>query len=170
MDMTETIKPRSDQLNADDFITGPATFTISAVTKGTPDQPVNVELMETPGRPFKPSKSMRRVLVAVWGKDSSAYVGQRLTLYRDPDVTFGREKVGGIRISHMSGLAEEKEIRLTTTRGRRAPFTVHPLPTVTDEQINAATTTDRLRQLWDNATPTQREHIQTKAQQLQEQQ
>src|SRR5690606_23503087 len=54
MDMTESIAPKSDQMNADDLISGPRTFTIAEVGKGSPDQPVNVVLAEFPkGRPFK---------------------------------------------------------------------------------------------------------------------
>ena len=130
MDLTDTIAPKSDQMNADDLISGPRTFTIAEVRKGASDeQPVDVVLAEFPkGRPFKPSKSMRRVMVAAWGKDADAYVGRRLTLYRDPDITFGKERVGGIRISHMSHIGKRLNMALTITRGRRAPFVVEPLP------------------------------------------
>lgn len=171
MDMTRTIEPDSGQLNADDLMAGPVTVTITGVTRGTPEQPVNVELAEYPGRPYRPAKSMRRVLVACWGKDSSVYAGRRLTLYRDPRVRFGREEVGGIRISHLSHIGEAMTVMLTVTRGRRAPFTVQPLPDVDApreasrrsredhggpatvvERIAAATTLDDLRALWDEAT------------------
>lgn len=130
MDLTETIAPKSDQMNADDLMSGPRTFTITDVTKAaSAEQPVDVHLAEFPqGRPFKPSKSMRRVMVAAWGKETAAYVGRRLTLYRDPEVTFGRDKVGGVRISHMSGIDKRLTIALTVTRGKRAPYVVEPLP------------------------------------------
>lgn len=130
MDMTETIEPKSDQLNADDLMSGPRTFTIAEVRRASSaEQPVDIVLAEFPaGRPFKPSKSMRRVLVMIWGKESSAYVGRRLTLYRDPEIKFGPDKVGGVRISHMSHLAKRETIALTVTRGKRAPYVVEPLP------------------------------------------
>lgn len=127
MDISTTIEPRSDQVNADDLLIGPRTVTITDVTAGSAEQPVHVHLAEFPGRPWKPSKSMRRVLAAVWGPDASTYIGQRVTLYRDPDVTFGRDKVGGIRISHMTGLSEPRTVSLTVTRGKRRPYTVQPL-------------------------------------------
>lgn len=128
MDMTASIEPRSDQINADDLIPGPMTVTITDVTAGNAEQPVNVVLAETPGRPYKPSKSMRRVMVAGWGKDSSVYVGRRLTLFRNPDITFGRDAVGGIQISHMSHISEPLKVSLTVKRGKRQPFTVNRLP------------------------------------------
>ena len=63
MDISRTIEPKSDQINADDLIGGPRTVTITDITKGTPEQPVNVVTAEYgPGRPYKPSKSMRREL------------------------------------------------------------------------------------------------------------
>ena len=128
MDISETTAPRSDQQNFDDYLGGPKTVTVSEVKKGSAEQPVEVHLVEFPGRPFKPSKSMRRVLVAAWGTDSTAYAGRRMTLYGDPDVRFGGQAVGGIRISHLSDISKTLTVALTVTRGKRAPFTVEPLP------------------------------------------
>lgn len=127
MDMTETIAPKSDQLNADDLIAGPRTVTVEKVTPGTPEQPVEIHLLEFPGRPFKPSKTVRRILVASWGPDADAYSGRRMTLYRDATVRFGGSEVGGIRISHLSHIDRRLTLALTTTRGKRSPFVVEPL-------------------------------------------
>jgi hypothetical protein len=130
MDMTDTIIPRSDQMNAEDLLTGPRTFTIKEVRKsGSDDQPVEVVLVEfPPGRPFKPSKTVRRIMVAAWGAEAANYAGHRLTLYRDPLVRFGGQDVGGIRVSHMSHIEKPLSIALTVTRGKRAPYRVEPLP------------------------------------------
>ena len=54
--MTQSIAPKSDQLNAEDLLTGPRTFTITEVVEGNAEQPVNVHLAEMPGRPWRPSK------------------------------------------------------------------------------------------------------------------
>ena len=128
MDMTASIAPKSDQLNAEDLLSGPRTFTIEKVEQGTAEQPVNVHLVEFPGRPFKPSKTVRRLMVAAWGPDTATYPGKRMTLYRDPAVKFGGMDVGGIRVSHMSGIEKRIVVALTVTRGKRAPYTVDPLP------------------------------------------
>ena len=127
LDMTESIAPKSDQLNADDLMAGPVTVTIREVSKGTPEQPVDVHLVEFPGRAYRPSKSMRRIMVAAWGKDASAYAGHRLTLYRNPEITFGRDKVGGIEIGAMSHLEKPLTVALTATRGKRKQFKVEQL-------------------------------------------
>jgi len=133
MDVSETTAPRSDQQNFDDYLGGPKTVTVSEVKKGSAEQPVEVHLVEFPGRPYKPSKSMRRVLVAAWGTDSVAYTGRQITLYGDPEVRFGKEKVGGIKISHLSDIPGPVTVSLTVTRGRRSPFVVQPLTPPKDE-------------------------------------
>lgn len=127
MDLTETIVPKSDQLNAEDLLTGPRTFTVADVKKGSAEQPVDIYLVEFPRRPFRPSKTVRRILVNAWGPDAAAYVGRRMTLYRDPTVKFGGMDVGGIRVSHLSHIDRPLSVALTVSRGRRAPYTVQPL-------------------------------------------
>lgn len=127
MDLTESIAPKSDQLNAEDLLTGPRTFTVEKVTKGSAEQPVDIHLVEFPGRPFRPSKTVRRILVNAWGPDASAYTGRRMTLYRDPAVKFGGMDVGGIRVSHLSHIDKALTVALAVTRGKRAPYTVKPL-------------------------------------------
>lgn len=156
MDMTQSIAPKSDQLNADDLMAGPVTVTIQEVSAGTPEQPVNVSLVEFPGRAYRPSKSMRRVMVLAWGPEASAYAGRRLTLYRNPEITFGKDKVGGIEISHLSNLPKPLTVALTATRGKRKSFTVQPLAEVAKRdfmaEAEAATGASmKLRDLWIDA-------------------
>lgn len=127
MDITSTTAPKSDQQNFDDYVSGPKTVTIADVKAGSTEQPVEIHLVEFPGRPYKPSKSMRRVLVASWGPEASTYVGRRMTLYGDPTVRFGGIAVGGIRISHLSHIDKPLTLALTVKRGSRAPFVVEPL-------------------------------------------
>lgn len=127
MDLTDSIAPKSDQLNAEDLLTGPRTFTVADVKKGSAEQPVDIHLVEFPGRPFRPSKTVRRILVNAWGAEASAYIGRRMTLYRDPNVKFGGMDVGGIRVSHLSHIDKPISVALTVSRGKRQPYTVQPL-------------------------------------------
>lgn len=167
MDVSETIIPNSDQLNADDLMAGPLTVTIAEVVKGSKEQPVDVHLAEFPGRPYRPSKSMRRVLVAAWSVQSSNWIGRLLTIYRDPEVTFGRDKVGGIKISHMSGIDKPLDVALTVTRGKRAPHIVKPLadPVARDWHVEADALDDlsALGALWKQAPAEAREYITERA-------
>ena len=127
-DMSKTIIPKSDQLNADDLLTGPRTITITGVTvKGGQEQPVSISYEGDNGKPYKACKSMCRVMVSAWGADSSKYVGRSMTLYCDPKVKWGGMEVGGIRISHMSDIGESMTMALTVTRANKKPFTVKPL-------------------------------------------
>jgi hypothetical protein len=96
--------------------------------QGGQEQPVSISF-EGSQKVFRPCKSMSRVLVAAWGADSSSYVGRELTLYRDPKVKWGGMEVGGIRISHMTGIDKPIDLMLTTTRSKRAVYTVKPLTT-----------------------------------------
>lgn len=137
-DILETIEPKSDQLNADDLLGG-RTITIKVVdvTIEPGDQPVSLHFEGDNGKPYKPGKSMRRVLVNAWGVDTKLWVGRRMTLYRDDKVVFGGMQVGGIRISHMSDIKQNITMALTATRASRKPFTVEPLPGKAAAQVPA---------------------------------
>lgn len=128
MDMTKTIEADSTQINADDLTQTPRVVTVAGVNKGTADQPVNIDLVEFPGRAYRPCKSMRRVLVHAWGADASKYIGRRMAIYNDPEVRWGGQAVGGVRIRALSDIETRLTIALTTTRGKRAPYVVEPLP------------------------------------------
>lgn len=126
-DMASAIIPKSDQANADDFLTGPRTIRVTAVTVKPGEQPVSIHFEGDDGKPYKPCKSMCRVMVNAWGPDSQKYIGRSMTLYRDPGVKWGGLDVGGIRISHLSDIDGPMTMALTATRGSRKPFTVKPL-------------------------------------------
>lgn len=127
MDMSASIAPKSDQLDAIELVAGPQTFTIEKVTRNNDEQPWNFHLKEFP-RPWRPGKSMLRVMAAAWGLDGNKYAGHRVTLYCDPTVRFGNDTVGGTRISHMTGIDKPLKVPLLVKRGKSALFTVQPLP------------------------------------------
>lgn len=156
MDLTDSIAPTSDQLDAVDLLGGPRTFTIERVEKNSGDQPVNIILREFP-RVWRPGKSMRRVLVAAWGADATQYAGRRVTLYCDPNVKFGGEAVGGTRVSHLSHIEKPLTIPLLVTRGKSAMFRVQPLPDVAPAADLSPV--ERLRAEWQSATPERRKAI-----------
>lgn len=177
MDLTESIAPTSDQLDAVDLLAGPRTFTITGVSKGNSEQPVNISLAEFP-RVWRPGKSMRRVLVACWGPDASQYVGRHVTLYCDPEVAFGGKKVGGTRISHLSGIDKAKTVPLLVSRGQSAMFTVQPLKDVpaptpqqpagpTPDDVAGCNSIDELRAMYRAATAEVKELIKARVDELQ---
>lgn len=127
VDMSQFVEAKSDQLNADDLIGGPRTVTIRRVAGSDGDQPVSIFYEGDNNKPFRPCKTMRRILLAVWGRHASDYVGRSMTLYRDDKVTFGGLEVGGIRISHMSHIDKEMVVVVMKTKGKKAGIKIQPL-------------------------------------------
>lgn len=135
--MKISAEPRSDQWNADDFLGGARTFTIAGVKDGAAEQKYDIAL-EGESRAWRPPLTMIRVLLKAWGEESDAWIGRRVTLYQDANVRFGKEAVGGIRISHLSHIGDKPlNVKVTTTRGKRETVTVQPLK---DEPKQSATT------------------------------
>lgn len=120
-----SIVPKSDQLNADDLLTGPITVKITKVRKGDKEQPIIVDIEGH--RPYRPCKSMRRILISVFSDAPDKWIGEKLTLYCDPDVMWAGVRVGGIRISHMTGLATPTTFSVTKTRGKKEVVTIQPI-------------------------------------------
>lgn len=160
--MKITTEPRSDQWNADDFIGGPRTFTIAGVKIGSAEQKYDIELVEGEGRSWRPPLTVLRLLVAAWGDDATTWVGRRVTLYRDPAIRFGKDAVGGIRVSHMSHLKDGKplKIALTESRGKRAMHVVDPLPELSR--------VEQLKIEWRAAGPERRAEIEAEVTALQQ--
>jgi hypothetical protein len=161
MDISETLAPASDQLDAIELVTGPRVFTIANVSRGSDEQPVNVHFADFP-RPWRPSKGMRRVLAACWGSDASQWAGRRVELFFDPDVTFGKDTPGGTRIRALSHLDKPKSVPLLVSRGKSATFRVQPLPDLTPEQRIAT-----LRAEYRGATDERKEAIKAEVATLQ---
>ena len=168
MDISESLAPASDQLDAIELIAGPRTFQVERVTKGSAEQPVNVHLIDFP-RPWRPSKGMRRILAAGWGVDASKWAGRSVRLYFDPDVSFGKERTGGTRIAAMSHLDKPLSVPLLVTRGKSAMFTVQPLvESAPAPTLDIATCTDQeaLRLAYQTADAATRERIKARKAEL----
>ncbi len=136
MDISQHTTVKSDQLNADDLIGSPITVKITRVVHGNADQPVVVHL-DGGYQPWKPCKTMLRVLMYAWGKHSEAYIGRRVTLFREPTARFGGQEVGGIRISHMSHIDKPMTLSVTIRRGHKVPFKVGALKTEEAPDLDA---------------------------------
>lgn len=129
MSLREALKPKADQLNADDLIGGleiVITVTKVDINVGS-EQPIVIHYENENKRPYKPCKSMGRILMHFWGENEDKYVGKQIKLYRDDAVKFGSEIVGGIRIKALSHINERETVVLSTSRGKRGRFTVEPL-------------------------------------------
>lgn len=139
MDLSKTIIPKSDQLNADDLISGSKTIKIREVKAGADEtQPVCIYFYGDNNKPFKPCKSMRRVLVQLWGADGSKFSGKRITLFRDDTVKWAGVEIGGIRISHASHIPSATRVLVTTAKNKRTPMTIEVLPLVELKDLEGA--------------------------------
>jgi hypothetical protein len=129
MDVSSTLAAKSNQLNAVD-LPRPRIFRVLAVkVGGTTEQPIDVQIDGWP-HPWKPCKSMRRVLAAAWGTESNEWLGKTVELYCDPDVLWAGERAGGIRISALSDIpAGGIEVVLRASSKKSAPVRFKRLDT-----------------------------------------
>ena len=167
-DISDTLAPKSNQLDAVDLADGPRIFTIAeCVTRSSEEQPTTIKLAEFP-RPWKPGKNMRRVLAFCWGGKGSLYAGRRVLLYCDTNVLYAGEKVGGIRIRALSHIDGPMDAPIIKTRGQGGTWHVEPLTDApTAETVAACTSTDELRAVW-QAHPNLRPAINARVAQLSE--
>ncbi|MFK5950909.1 MAG: hypothetical protein QM500_19325 [Methylococcales bacterium] len=140
-DITKTLAAKSDQLNAADLVGGGINVKIESVTVSSgSDQPVIIKIGEGM-QPYKPCKTMRRLLAAIWGTSSVNWIGQSMTLYCDMDVMWAGQKAGGIRISHVTGIAAKRDIPLRSSKHKVTTYTIQPLvielPAYNDSDIEA---------------------------------
>lgn len=150
--MKVTIEKKTDQLNYEDFLGGVTRIvTIAGVKKGTKEQQYDIEI-EGDQRVWRPAVTVLKILVAAWGDEAKEWVGRRAALYGDPEVTFGRDKVGGIRVSHLSHIDKPLNVNLSETRGKRKMHSVDPLPELSR--------VDQLRAEWEHASVERRAEIQ----------
>jgi hypothetical protein len=138
MDITDALAPTSDQLDAVELV-NPRTFTIdtgSSLGKREGKIVAEIRLVDFP-RVWRPSKGMLDVLAACWGTDAKQWVGRCVTVYNDPEVMFGRDKVGGIRISHLSHIDKARVVTIRASgAGRKQPWRVEPLADATPVVTN----------------------------------
>jgi hypothetical protein len=129
LDLSGTIKANSDQLNADDLVAGPITVQVEGVTlTKDPKQPVHIYYYGCENKPFKPCLTVRRMLIALWGKDGNQWANRWMNLYIDASVSFGNQKnIGGIRVDAVSHISSTATISLTVRRGMKQHFTIKPI-------------------------------------------
>lgn len=158
-DLRATIIPKSDQLNSEQLLGGPMTITVSEVRIGnSEEQPVTVHYVNEAGRPFKPCKTMRKLLIHAWGKNGNDWRGRSMTLYNDPTVKFGGDEVGGIRISHLTDIEKRLAVMLTSTRGKKAKYVVDQLKSALAGQLADLAAAPTIEALKDNFEAAYRSH------------
>lgn len=137
-DLSNTIVAKSDQLNADDLVGTDRVITVTGVRRGNVDNPVVINYQGDDGRPFKPCKTVRRILTAAWGEDGNQWIGKQMRLFCDPTVVYAGQAVGGIRVSALSDISRPLSVKLALTRGKKKEHIIEVLqpqekPAYTDD-------------------------------------
>ena len=173
MDITDALAPASDQLDAVELV-NTRTFTIdsgSALGSRDGKTVAEIRLVNFP-RVWRPSKGMLDVRAACCGTDAKKWVGRSVTVYNDPEVLFGKDKVGGVRISHLSHIDGARTVTIRGSgAGRKKQWPVEPLtdmpapaspsePTAAD--VAACDDADVLRDMWKSAKPAMRKVIEAR--------
>ena len=142
--MAKFCEAKSDQLNNVDLISGHRIIKVTKVkVTETGKQDCTIWYEGDNGKPWKPCKSMGRIIMHAWGQDPQNYVGKYLELYRDPDQMFGPDKVGAIRIHAMSDIEDDFDLPLQISRGKLKTFKIKKLtppaaPKPADDALLAA--------------------------------
>jgi hypothetical protein len=141
LDVSSTILSKSDQLNASDLIGNEMILAVSGVNLvNSDDQPMVINYESDEGRPYKPCKSMRRVLVGLWGKDASQWIGRSIGVYNEPSVKWAGKQEGGIRIKSMSHIDNDKSVTTSESKHKKITYLI--------SKLQAAKVEQKVRAVW----------------------
>lgn len=149
VDISNTIKAKSDQLNAGDLIGGPVIVKVIEVISRSGDQPVSIRI-DGGLQPFKPCLSMRRVLAKLWGVETDAWIGKSMVLFNDPTVIWAGKPEGGIRISHLEGITKAEEVPVRASKRAVTRYMVEPLVIQQAQPEQKAPTFETIKELMNN--------------------
>lgn len=132
-DITFAMEAKSDQLNAADIIGADRVIRIRDVIVKKTDQPITIYFDDDNNRPWKPCKGMIRIIAECWGVKSEEWIGKSIKIFRNPDVIYGGEKVGGIQIRAIEGLEKPTAFTVALNRKKRIKLTISPLSVIASE-------------------------------------
>jgi len=122
----ESLMAKSDQINAADLMGGPITIQIAGLKVKNSEVQKWTMRLDGNDKFYRPCLGMRRLIAEVWGGPKN-YAGGSMTLFREGDTVYGGKEVGGIRISHMTGIDAPVEITVPIRRGVMRTYVVKPL-------------------------------------------
>lgn len=135
--VSNAIKAKSDQLNYDDIGNKTMIILITEVRVTETEQPVTIFYQGCGNKPYKPAKTMIRLISDAWGDESDNWIGKSLELYGDDSVKWAGAAIGGIRVKSMSDIAKGGfSAFIAISRGKRRKATI-PLLEVAKQQLTA---------------------------------
>jgi hypothetical protein len=125
-DITESMKAKSDQLNAMDIMGSPLIIKVREVDYNSQrEQPVWIYFDGDNGKPYKPSKGMIRVIGGAWGKLTEEWIGKYAKLFYEASVTWAGKEIGGIWVKEFSDIpVRGLNFSLAINRTKRIPFPI----------------------------------------------
>lgn len=129
IDLTPHTQAESDTIVAADLATGPKTILITNVIVISKDKKgIEIHYEGMDGKPYRPCKSMLRVLCELWEtKNGEDFIGRGITLYREPNCLFKGEVTPGIRICAMSHIPKAVTVLVPEKRGKANKYEIAPL-------------------------------------------
>ena len=154
IDLTKHIQADSDCLVAADLVGGPLTILVERVTESGKNDKKKIDIFYANSeKPFRPCKSMLRILCELWKTtDATTFIGRGITLYREPDCMWKGEKTPGVRICGLSHIEKAVTVVANERRGKMATYQIEPIrpwPPAAPEPQAQPTPEDRLQRTLD---------------------
>lgn len=168
IDLTKAIEADSDCIVAADLTGGTKIIAITNVVEigGKDKKKVDIHYEGMDGKPFRPCKSMLRVMCQLWETtDGQQFIGRGLELYREENCLYKGEKTPGVRICGMSHIAKPVTVLVQEKRGRGTQYEIRPLTPWSLVQEDAPSPDERLQRTLAGiaqATPEQLEQLEAK--------
>lgn len=143
-DVSETLKAKSDQLNAADLSGRKIRVQILGATKMSDERQPVAYRVSGGHMPWRPPKCMRRLMATIASSTRTGpWMGMWVELYADARVFYGKDPTGGVRICGIDArmLPEKQTFTVRDSRGYLR-YEIEPIGT--DQQQNAGGTTANL--------------------------
>ena len=122
----ESLMAKSDQITAAELMGITINVKIAGLTVKNSEKQKWTMRLEGNDKFFRPCLGMRRLIAEIWGGPEN-YAGGSMTLYRETDTRYGADEVGGVRISHMTGIEAQIEVTVPIRRGVFRTYLIRPL-------------------------------------------
>jgi hypothetical protein len=128
-DLSDTIEAQSDRINAADLMGADKIIVINEVVRysesGTSKFYLNY--VGHNGRAYKPSLGMRRIIMTLWGKDGTQYIGRSIKIFRDPTVIYAGKAAGGVVISAMTDIKSKATVVIPISKTKSVTYVIDKL-------------------------------------------
>lgn len=150
LDLTEAMAVDSSRLNADDLVAGPITVQITGAKTYRAKGKQRVQYAISNGHmPWHPCKTQMRLMAEIIGdKSARPWIGKWVALYRDPDVTFGSDTTGGVRLAAVDASMLDRPREFSVRTGQTAR-TTYRIDVIRNRAAQGAPTADLDRVLAD---------------------